>query len=1149
MFSLIDDQGNILYYNPATADILGYPLHEHNGRPILSFVHPDDLPVATQFIRSLRIAPDAPETVIIRVRHLDGHYRWLEVTGTNLLHDPEIGAILLNSRDITERRRIEDAEREQHRFAEAMYDSLAALTSSRDVDQVLQQILAYAGKVVPSDGGSILLIEGGSIRVAHLRGFSPEAEAFFREQRFELEESIHAELFLNKQPYMVADTAEIDGWKSLPGSDWIRCSMGIPIEVRGSVAGALVADSALPNFFQSGDVEKLQAFARYAGLALENALYFTLLEQKVEERTAELTAAKERVEAILNNSIDAIVLTHGNLSIQQTNTAFDALFGSSAGEYSGKSLLDCIHQEDIERAHQTVQSVLVNRAGRRFEARARRNDGSLFEAELSIGCVSANSSLSEGLVCTIRDISQRKARERQLRYHASLQQNVSDAIISTDLDFRIQSWNPAAEAIYGWRAEDAIGRTVMEVLPTLFASNEDRERLTRALFSGHAEGEFVQRRRDGTRIHVSATLDLMKDDSGRPAGIVSVVHDITQRKQAEEAIREGEARYRLLAENVTDVVVRLSADGKYLFVSPSSAGMIGYTPEEMLGQHRFSYIHPDGLPMIKQLHQSAIENPGPMPIVSYRFRHKDGHYVWVESACRAVVSETTGQVEEFVYTSRDITERRHAELELQRRETWYRALAANIPGTCTLLFDRDLRYLVAAGAPPVFAQAAKEHRSARELLPEIGLADWIPRYEATLRGECLRFEDESDGRIFDVQLVPVREDSGEILTGLIVARDITAEREAERTIRENEERLRILFDNLPDAITLLTLDGVYVDANPAALRMSQYSSDEIIGKNVFDTPLFSPEDYERAREGLEKTRWGLRNRVEFTLNRADGTNFTVEVLTHPVNIQGKRLHLSISRDITARKKVEAMLRKTLQAEKELGELKSRFVSIASHEFRTPLASIMSSSEILKMYRHKLDDARIDEKLSTIVEQVKYLTAIINDVLDLSRLQSQRIEFKPEEVALDLLCREIISDYQSQPEITHELLFTSGECPALAHVDKSLMRQVITNLISNAVKYSPPTEPITLQLEREDGCVMLSVQDRGIGIPEADLKHLFEPFHRAANAGSIPGTGLGLSIVKEAVELYGGSITVESVAGVGSTFRVRIPCAVHDQPSR
>ena len=170
----------------------------------------------------------------------------------------------------------------------------------------------------------------------------------------------------------------------------------------------------------------------------------------------------------------------------------------------------------------------------------------------------------------------------------------------------------------------------------------------------------------------------------------------------------------------------------------------------------------------------------------------------------------------------------------------------------------------------------------------------------------------------------------------------------------------------------------------------------------------------------------------------------------------------------------------------------------------------------------------------------HLTEIMEDVLQLGRMQSDHIDFTPIEFDLDALCREIIEDFQERPDIMHQLLYSAEITMPMLRLDKKLIRQVMNNLISNAIKYSPQGKSVTISLKQTNEAMTLSVRDEGIGIPEADLKYLFEPFHRAGNVGTIRGTGLGLTITKQSVELHGGTITVDSTVGVGTTFIVSIP---------
>jgi transcriptional regulator with GAF, ATPase, and Fis domain len=197
-----------------------------------------------------------------------------------------VALFLVISRELRQRNQVEEAEREQSRLAEALRDTLFALTASVDVDQVMQQILDSAATVVSSEAGSIVVFEGNQGRIAYTRGFPPESQAHIHEHRFTNQNPQSADAFGNSKPYLIADTRLDPNWIPLPFTQWIRSSIGVPIELRGRIIGVLIADSLEPNHFRQADVEKLTSFARYTALALENAYHITRLEQEVSQRTS-----------------------------------------------------------------------------------------------------------------------------------------------------------------------------------------------------------------------------------------------------------------------------------------------------------------------------------------------------------------------------------------------------------------------------------------------------------------------------------------------------------------------------------------------------------------------------------------------------------------------------------------------------------------------------------------------------------------------------------------------------------------------------------------------------------------------------------------------------------------------------------------------
>lgn len=271
----------------------------------------------------------------------------------------------------------------------------------------------------------------------------------------------------------------------------------------------------------------------------------------------------------------------------------------------------------------------------------------------------------------------------------------------------------------------------------------------------------------------------------------------------------------------------------------------------------------------------------------------------------------------------------------------------------------------------------------------------------------------------------------------------------------------------------------------------------------------------------------------------------------------------------SRHKAESAIQAALQREKELNELKSRFVSVVSHEFRNPLNAILFSTELIQRYGDQISDEKRVLYLERIQESVQRMNHLLTDVLTIGETESGKLKYTPQPLDLVKFCQELIDELllsakqkcpiafthpESYPRPTEALALQSAVSapnarmigavratePAMPCLDERLLRHILSNLLSNAIKYSEPGKPIHFNLSYTDKNVVFRIQDQGIGIPENDLVHLFQSFHRAKNVQSIPGTGLGLSIVKQCVDLHSGTITVESEEGKGTLFIVTLP---------
>ncbi len=355
-------------------------------------------------------------------------------------------------------------------------------------------------------------------------------------------------------------------------------------------------------------------------------------------------------------------------------------------------------------------------------------------------------------------------------------------------------------------------------------------------------------------------------------------------------------------------------------------------------------------------------------------------------------------------------------------------------------------------------------------------------------------------------------------------------------------RFKSVMDATSDLVALTTLDGRVIYANKAGRTMVGLPDDAPIAGQDFQKfyPLWVQKHL--AQDALPAALRDGSWRGEVTLLHQDGHEIPVSLVALVIrNPAGEPEYMAaIHRDITERRHFEESLQKALGQEKELNQLKGNFISMVSHEIRTPLALILGSSEILSRYLERLPGEKRQRQLDNINQSVKRMSALMEDMLLFSQAEAGRMEFRPAPLDLGAFCRQLVDEAESATNRRCPIAMTLAETDALARVDESLLRHILNNLLTNAVKYSSPSATVYLEVLLEGDEVVFRVKDHGIGIPEADRKRLFTPFYRSKNVAHTPGTGLGLVIVKRCVERHSGRLEMESQPGVGTTVTIRLP---------
>lgn len=405
----------------------------------------------------------------------------------------------------------------------------------------------------------------------------------------------------------------------------------------------------------------------------------------------------------------------------------------------------------------------------------------------------------------------------------------------------------------------------------------------------------------------------------------------------------------------------------------------------------------------------------------------------------------------------------------------------------------------------------------------------------------------------------------------------------------SNETFRQIFQSSVEAIIMVDKSGKILLANPVSERMFGYEPDGLLGLLVED---LLPEHLRKRHvayrqefnDNPEPRPMGMGR--DLVATRRNGSQFPVAVSLSYTKIEGELMVMAFISDVTERKRAEEALkkseeqllvyaselekkvqsrtedlnttinalekevfvrkraeeeaRKALERERELNELKSKFVSIASHEFRTPLSTVLSSASLIEQYNNRSEKDKVNKHVLRIKSSVNHLTSILNDFLSLGKLEEGKVDVVMELIPLPDFLKEVEEEITPTFKPGQHLNLDLRSGPDSIYTDVRILRNILFNLISNASKYSEADKQIFLRSRQEGDHALFIVRDEGIGIPKEDQKHMFDRFFRASNAGNVQGTGLGLNIVKRYAELLGGTIAFTSEYGKGSTFTLKIP---------
>lgn len=617
---------------------------------------------------------------------------------------------------------------------------------------------------------------------------------------------------------------------------------------------------------------------------------------------------------------------------------------------------------------------------------------------------------------------------------------------------------------------------------------------------------------------------------------------------ANEALRHTNHTLQALIFASPRAIFTLDLNGNVKIWNPAAERIFGWTEAEVCDRPN-PIVPEDKIEEFQTLKESVLQGT-----IHYtgelRRQKKDGTPIDI-SFSAAPLKDSEGNVNGLVAVVADITEQKRQEEELRLLQSVVvntndavlitEAESIDEPSPRILYANKAFTNMTGytleevLGKTPRILQGAKTDRTELNKVREA-----LSRWES-ITVEVINYRKDGSEFWVEFSVVPIADKTGWYTHWISVQRDITERKEAEEALRRSEERFRSLIENALDIITIIDADGTISYESPSVEKVLSFASVDLVGKKIFE--YIHPDDVTNALQTFTNTiqNPGTALSIEFRRRHKDGNWRIFEAISQNFVDYAETTRIFVnSRDITERKRLDE-IRLALEREKELSALKVRFFSMASHEFRTPLSTILAAAQLLENSSSQSDqNEKITRNLNRIQSSVKTMIQLLDDILTINRAETGKLEFKPQFLNLENFCLNLIEEIRLSQGANHQIkIGCVGEC-SRAYLDEKLLKSILSNLLSNAIKYSSLGSNIYFNLECDGTNAVLRICDRGIGISEADQKQLFEPFHRGKNVRNIPGTGLGLVVVKKCVELHSGSISLKSEVGVGTTFTVSLP---------
>ncbi len=833
--------------------------------------------------------------------------------------------------------------------------------------------------------------------------------------------------------------------------------------------------------------------------------------------------------------------------------AIEKITGYKESEFLDGSIRwdSIIHPKDRDRVNNIVKEFNnSNRTSNSKEYRIIRKDGDIRWVLTRYRKFYDEINKKNGTRGIIFDITERKAAERQLKESEGKYRMLYDkapfGIALFNLEGVIVDCNRELETITGYTSEELLNRNFLDF--SLYVQPEDqnyqerKELLDRGISPLDREVQLFKK--DGNQFWAKTQINRIQLSDGMY--IQAIIQDITEKKVAEEKLKESEENYRFLVENAQEGIWTIDTNAKTTYTNERMAEMLGYTVDEMLGKQLFDFMDEQSVTHAKQ--QLELRRQGVKQTYLRDFIRKDGNNI-TTSLETAPILNKEGKYLGAIACVIDITEHKKAEEKLKESEEKFRTITEQSLTGIAILQDDIFKYMNQQFAE-IYAYSVEEltskpnqyvkitHPDDRDFVidqatkKQKGIGDVIQQYQ--FRGL------KKTGETIWIEILSKTITYNGKLADLLSIIDITERKDFEEKLRESEEKFRNIAEQTFLGIMIVQEDGPVKYVNQGMADMYGYSIEEALSWNPFDvTKVIAPESLKTVMKYRKSIKDGNPAHFPMLGMKKSGEKFWVDHISKIISYNGKRAELISQVDINDRMNLQQELIK-------LNNLKSELLRRTSHELKTPLVSIKGFTQlILSKYGAAMNQDMMS-MLLLIKDGCTRLQNLIQDILEVSKLESGKSRLNKTTENLAFLIRYTVNSLQPQLTFRGQTLTLNIHENLTTKFEKEKLYEVLANLLSNAIKYTPQKGKIEVKTEIEGDFFKVSVKDNGIGITPEEKEQIFQQFGKIERFGQghdviSEGSGLGLYICKKIIELHAGKIWVESEGrNKGSTFYFTIP---------